>query len=537
MKIIASGFSFLLFLGFIAAAALSLFDITPTNNSYIYGRDTDIFSTKINELNLNVSTAYLHIRVQDPTSTWSNISMSARCYNTSLSDWNCNATVTDLGALAADGNFLIYYFDAYDNNGVYGSNGTADGPNRARIDRRGPSIIFTNPANQSYANSNNVTIKISIVDEFSGVNASTANYSFDNSSWLPTSRSANIFSSSQLWDTTTYSNNQTVALYAKAVDILGNVNYTYINATIDNEVPRLVVSSPTANQTLYDTVSLVFTAEDSYSGPDKTTAAFTLGGTNGIFVCTGTNYSLNCSTNLNTKSFNDGPYNLTYSIRDRAGNLAQNTTPIIIDNQPPVISITNPVNNAEVKGIVTVNVSVTDSGIGVSNVSFRWENSSSLGNWSMLTCSGSIRSVSCSGTWNSSNYTDGIYSIRFKAYDSISRQTIGGVTVKVNNLITSTSTTSPTPSGPTTTSPAPSGSATTIITETTTTTPKNPVAEIISRWVSPENINKFLSTPSTSRNLSLVAIVSIVVAIILVFFFWPKKTSVYPGYKPKESIF
>ena len=521
MRVIISVFSFLFFLGFIVEAAPLLFDITPITDSYIYGKDTDIFSTKINELNLNVSTAYLHIRVQDPTSTWSNISMSARCYNTSLSDWSCNATVTGLGALAADGNFLLYYFDAYDNNGVYGNNGTADAPNRVRIDRRGPSIVFTNPINQSYTSGNNVTIRISIVDEYSGVNASTANYSFDNSSWLPTSRSANIFSSSQLWDTTTYSNNQTVALYAKAVDILGNVNYTYINATIDNEVPRLVVSSPTVNQTLYDTASLVFTAEDSYSGLDNTTAAFTLGGTNGIFACTGTNYSLNCSNSLTTTNVTDGPYNLTYSIKDRAGNLAQNITPIVIDNLPPVISITSPANNAEVKGVVTMNVSVADSGIGVSNISFRWEKTGSTGNWNLLTCSGNPRSQSCSATWNSSTVSDGIYTIRLQAYDTLSRQTATSVTVKVSNTV-STTTTVLTGAIVTTTT-----SAIEHVTTTTATPSKLPIPESV------KEIGSKILEIIKKNWIPVIVVIILIAAIILVHFFWPKKTSVYPGYKPK----
>jgi len=541
MRIIAFIFSFLLFFGFAAQAAPVLFNITPVNNSYTYGKDTDIFSTKIIESGLNVSTVYLHIRVEDPTSIWSNISMSSTCVNTSASDWRCNATVTGLSALAGDGNTMLYFFDAYDNSGTYGSNGTADGPNRAKIDRRGPTINFTNPANQSYTSGNSVTIRLSVVDELSGINLSSVNYSFDNSSWYSTSQSSNIFSSLQGWDTTTYTNNQTVAIYAKAVDLLGNANYKYINVTIDNEVPRLRITLPTSNQTLYGTVVFSFTAEDTYAGLDNSTAAFTFAGSNTSLACTGTDYILNCSKNFITSSVADSPYNLTYSIKDKAGNLAQNNTSIIIDNNPPTLSITSPSNNAEVNGVVSLTASATDAGVGVSNVSFRWENSSTTGNWSLLSCSGNVRSVSCSGSWNSTDYSDGIYTIRFSANDSLSRQTISGVTVRVNSTAqpsagsstTGSSTTDNTSSGTSgggTTSTTLIGSPLTTTTISKSASGNNTITQIVNEVLEEWQI-------IVKKNwIPIVIVITIAVAIALVYLLWPKKTPVYPGYKPKKSF-
>jgi len=533
MRIIAFIFSFLLFFGFAAQAAPVLFDITPVNNSYIYGRDTDIFSTKVTESSLNVSSVYLHIRVEDPTSIWSNISMSSTCVNTSVSDWRCNATVTGLSALAGDGNTLLYFFDTYDNSGIYGSNGTAYGPNRAKIDRRGPTINFTNPINNSYIGGNNVIIKLYIYDELSGINTSTANYSLvnyslDNSSWLPTAQGGNYFTALQPWDTTAYSNNQSVFLYAKAADILGNTNYNYINVTIDNEIPRLRILTPASNQTLYDTVVFSFTAEDTYSGLDNSTAAFTLTGPNTSLACTGTEYILNCSKNFITSSVTDSPYNLTFSIKDKAGNLAQNNTSIIIDNQAPVISITSPTSNAEVSGVLSLNATVTDSGVGVHNTSFRWETTSSSGNWTLLNCSGTARSLSCSGTWNSRDYSEGIYTLRLKSYDSLFREATSGVTIKAVKAAVTTTTLSS--SSASTTSTTPSGMQTTT---STTISKKGTASEILK--VPAEILKKGIS--AIKNNWLPVAIVAIVAVIVLVYFFWPKKASAYPGYKPKRSFF
>jgi hypothetical protein len=533
MKIILLVFSFLFFLGFLAQATPLLHDITPVNNSYSYGRDTDIFSTKITESDLNVSSAYLHIRVDDPTSLWSNISMSSNCVSSS-SEWSCNTTVSGLSALLGDGNTLLYFFDAYANDGSYDSSGTADGPNRVKIDRRGPTINFTNPTNNSYVGNGNLTIKIKIEDSLSGVNSSSVGYSFDNSTWFSTSQDGSIFSSSQLWDITSYSNNQTVTIYAKAFDNLGNANYKYINVTVDNEVPRMIVLMPAANQILYDSAYFSFSAEDSYSGLDNTTATFNIAGASSKFVCNGTDYKLSCSFNFNTKNVSDGPYNVTFSIKDRANNLAQNSTPVIVDNNPPTLSITSPSNNAEVSGVVTLTASVTDAGTGVNNVSFRWESGSTTGNWSLLYCAGNLRSVSCSGYWNSTGFSDGIYTLRFSANDSLSRQTITGVTVRVKNAVqtsTSGSSTNNTVSGSETTSTTLTESG--LVTTTTLSNSASGTSAITKKIV---DIFEEWQIFAKKNWVPTVVVIAIAVAIILVYFFWPKKTSVYLGYKPKKSF-
>lgn len=523
MKFVAFAIFFLFYLGFIVAAAPSFFSVTPTNNSYTRGTDSDIFSTSITDSNLNASTVYLHVRVEDPTSVWSNISMSSNCYNTSSSDWNCNTSVPGLSALARDGNFLLFYFDAYSNNGGYGNNGTAEGPNRVRIDRSGPIINFTNPVNNSYT-SGNLTIKMYVADEISGTNASTANYSFDNSSWLPTSKTGSIFTALQQLDTTVYTNNQTITIYAKAADNLGNINYRNINATIDNEIPRLTVLSPTNNQALYDDILLSFSSEESYSGLDNKTAICSISGSSNTLSCNGTDYKLNCSATFNTKSVNDNPYNLTCSIKDRASNLAQSNVSVVVDNQPPVISIVSPSNNAQISGIVTLNTTTTDAGIGVSNVSYRLENTSTSGNWALLTCSGSLRSTSCSGTWNSNNYANGIYTIRFNAYDLLSRQATDGVTVRLSHLSNMTTTTTATTTTIVTT--------TTIANQTITDSIKDFLSKI-TKGILPSPTNTGTSEKSW---LPIIVVIVIVLAIVLVYFFWPKQTSVYPGYKPKKSF-
>jgi hypothetical protein len=296
----------------------------------------------------------------------------------------------------------------------------------------------------------------------------------------------------------------------------------------------MVVLLPAANQILYDSAYFSFSAEDSYSGLDNTTATFNIAGASSKFVCNGTDYKLSCSFNFNTKNVSDGPYNINFSIKDRASNLAQNITPVIVDNNPPTLSVTSPSDNAEVSGIVTLTASVTDAGTGVNNVSFRWESGSTTGNWSLLSCAGNIRSVSCSGYWNSTGLSDGIYTLRFSANDSLSRQTITGVTVRVKNAVqasASGSSTNNTVSGSETTSTTLTESAS--VTTTTLSSPASGTSAITKKII---DIFEEWTLAVKKNWAPIVVVIVIVVAIILVYFFWPKKTSVYPGYKPKKSF-
>lgn len=507
MRIIVATVSFLFCFAFAVTATPVIFTVSPVNNSYIFGYDTDVFSAKIIDSDLNVSTAYFHIKVEGP-SVWSNIPMSANCYNSSLSDWSCNGTVPGLGALGKDGSFFFYYFDAYSINGDYGNNGTADVnfTNRVRIDRSAPRTDFENPINQSYVSGKNVTIKLFVADDYSGIDPFTINYSFDSFTWLPTFTYANDTFISSMWDTTSYSNNQSVTIYTKAADNLGNKNYTYINVSIDNEIPRLYISFPSSNQTLFSNVPLFFSAEDTYSGLDNATATFAFDGSARSLKCTGSIYSYNCSTNFDTNLINDNTYNLTYSIKDKAGNLAQNSTPVIIDNLPPVILVSSPANNAVVSGAVVVNASITDAGTGVSNASFRWENSNSSGDWVLLNCSGGSRSLSCSATWNSAEFLNNIYTIKLQAYDGLSKRSVSGVTITVNNSAEQTTTTETTTTAP-------------VISPTTTISAENssPTQWLLKNWL-----------------FILVVIIIVIVASFLIYLFRPKKVPpAYPGYQPE----
>jgi len=423
---------------------------TPQNNSYIYGRNTDVFSVNISEENLDNSTVKLHAKVEDPTSVWTNMTMN--CFLISSANWSCNSTIPNLQALVHDGNWLLYYFDAYDTSGNYGNLSNSSNSFRVRIDRSPPEVNFISPKNESFS-SDSPIISIDVIDTYSEVNASNVNYSFDNSTWLTmTTTDKKVFTSVEKWNTTIYQNNQTVSLYAKASDVLSNDAYLKITSTIDNELPRVIIIKPQPNQTLSDSFVLELRVEDTYSGLDFQSVKYNftdIKNVEGGFSCSDDNHTATCTATLMTKSIRDGYHQLVFKTLDKAKNERTNSTSIIIDNLPPKITILSPTSASTVSGNVNVSALVKDDGVGVANVSFRIESGGASGNWEKMNCVADY----CSTMWNSANVTDGTYTVRVYSMDKIGRSTSMVVQIGVVNQqgaqIRQTTTTSP----PTTESP------------------------------------------------------------------------------------
>jgi hypothetical protein len=506
-------------------AAPLLYNPIPQPGSYIYGRTSDMFSIDITESSLNTSTAQLHFKVKDPTSTWSAVGMN--CLNSTLQDWICNATVPGLGALVIDGSTLRYYFDVNNTSNEYGSNGTESNYNNVSIDRLGPAIVFDTPKNESYTHGS-LKISLLVIDQFSGVNSSTVEYSFDNSTWLSTTLSG-LYVADNDWDTSSYSNNQTVTIYATASDNLGTANYTEINVTVDNEVPKVFVNSPQANQILSGYAWFEFTSKDDYSGLDNSTASYSIGDQSGAMTCNGTIRNYTCSNNFTTNTVSDGSYSLNFSIADFAGNIGSNLTSVIIDNIAPTISFEYPTNNNQVSGTITIKIKVTDAGSGVDNVTFRWTIANNTNTtWTALDCSGNSQTKTCSKIYDTTNLTDGKYKLEASANDKTGKQTFATIDVTIANNVQTGGTTTTRNSGTGTTLGQGQGI-------TTTTKPANATGTgndggLLGSLGS--GTTDFLYKNSTSI---VIAIAIIVMIAGLVYLFWPKgPQKVYPGYKPQS---
>lgn len=410
----------------VAHAIPTLFNPIPPNGTYIYGRDYEIFSVEISDP-FNESSVKLHARVEDPTSIWKSFNMT--CYQIS-STWRCNSTIPGLEALVHDGNWLLYYFDAYDLEGNYVNLGSSSNPLRVRVDRSSPEILFISPENQSYY-SGEIEIRINASDVYSGIDANSVKYSFDNSTWLDTQESNGIFIGIQKLDTREYQNNQSVKIYAKASDKVGNQAHTSIQIFVDNEPPTFSVSGVESNQTIFGVFHLSLNASDRYSGLDFKKITCRVSNYLVEFLCHGTIHEANCVVDLETTWTYDGKHEIVFEVHDVAGNKANFSLPIVVDNLPPRITILSPTQGSIVSGEVNISAEVRDDGTGVKNSKFRVESDGAVvKDWEDMSC----ETYFCSAFWNSSEVNDGNYLIRVYAEDLLGRESYLTSYVSVSNL-------------------------------------------------------------------------------------------------------
>jgi len=449
-KICASTASILALLLILKISAATPTLTGPQNNTYVFGRDADVFSINITETDLNTSSVMHHIRVYEAGSTWFNATPA--CFSLSASEWLCNNTVTGFGSLASDGKVFIYFYDAYDSSGNYGSSGNYF----VIIDRSPPMIRFVKPLNAGYVGGL-VNMTIEAADSYSGVNSSTVKYSLDNSAWTAINPAGSYYNAS--WDASSFANNQSVTIYANASDVLGNTNSTYINVFIDNEAPKVFIILPTPSQVLSGAASLKAEVTDQYSGGDNSSVIFSVGDASGSFNCAGTQ-TLNCTASFVSSNAADGSRTIYFFAKDKAGNSAQNSTTVTVDNLPPSVTIINPQKNSVQRGTVRVNATVVDAGVGTNTVTYKWESSSKTGSWTDMSCTGSAASYICTADWSTSALSDGNYVIKVNATDSLSHSSESSVSFLLDN--SGSATTSVSGSG--------SGSQTTVAAGATTTT-------------------------------------------------------------------
>jgi len=270
-----------------------------------------------------------------------------------------------------------------------------------------PIIFFLSPKNASYTGGI-ANITIDVWDAYSGVNDSSVIYSTDNMVWNSTNL-VNIIYYNSSWDASQLTNNQSVTLYANASDRLGNRNSTHIDVLIDNEIPKIFITLPAQNQILNGTVDMQVKVNDTYSGGDNSSVYYTVNGSTKSLNCSGTQ-NLLCNVIMDSTAVSDGTQTIYFYAKDNVKNQAQNSTSVIVDNSGPVILFIEPQTGSTVYGRIKINASVTDVGVGIDSVTYRWEGTTT-GAWTNMDCSGSIYFYQCNASWNTAAVQDGNYVI------------------------------------------------------------------------------------------------------------------------------
>ena len=312
----------------------TLFDENPKNGTYIYGRDTDVFS--IRAITDSIISASLFVKVKDPTAVWKEISMN--CYN--LNPWFCNATVPGLEALLAEGKYLLYYFKVSDSSGIsyYGNESF---PLEVLVDRSPPTISLAfGIVNNSYV-SERKKLRFDINDSLSGVNVNATVFLFAygnetwNSSWINLIYENGTFYAP--WNTSELPNNSSWIVYINASDMVGNWNVTKIGIFyIDNENPTILDYYPKDEQAIWGEYRVYVNASDLYSGLNR--IEISIGSFRDYSSCS-KNF---CEHIFNTGKLEDGNYTLNITVFDNAENFAQVSVKVRIDNSHPVLSLIYP---------------------------------------------------------------------------------------------------------------------------------------------------------------------------------------------------
>jgi hypothetical protein len=181
-------------------------------------------------------------------------------------------------------------------------------------------------------------------------------------------------------------------------DEAGNFKSTNIEVRIDNSAPSLESFDPEDGDYFDSNFSVNATWSDSITGVK--TADYSL-----------ENNSVQASGALNdtidVSGLESGEYNLTYILRDHAGNYGNNTVEISVDREMPSLEILSPGNSSFVSGNFSVEASYYDNLSGM-----RWANYSVTNGSEQL--SGNLND-----TVDTSGLSEGEYNVSFNVSDNL----------------------------------------------------------------------------------------------------------------------
>jgi hypothetical protein len=300
--------------------------------------------------------------------------------------------------------------------------------NSTTADTSAPTVTLTSPANSAVLNGT-ATLSANALDNV-GV---TSVQFWINGSLAGTDTTAPY---SMGWNTTVVANAQH-SIYAVARDAAGNsgtsttATVTVNNSAADATPPVVGAITPANGTTISGTATLAAAVTDNVGvvgvrflidgvqvGAEDLTAPY--------------------QTTWVTTSANNGTRNIEVQARDAAGNNAEASVNVTVNNlpqdtTPPTVNITAPATGSTVSGTVTLAGVATDN-VGVAGVQFTVDG---------VSVGAEDTTAPYSISWNSASIANGSHMIRAIARDMGGTTTTSGpVTVTVNN--TTSDTTAPT---------------------------------------------------------------------------------------------
>jgi len=308
--------------------------------------------------------------------------------NTSLSSYLL------LGLLPGSNNVTLVAYDRAGNH--------ASGQVTLFVDIASPTMEILAPMNNSY------------VKGIVGINVSGYDENFDRMELYVDAKLVATFSTSgvrtYLWNTTSeyYAVHQlTLAGY----DTAGNNASVAITVTVDNILPIAVISSPANNTYVRGNIVVSFIAQDLALKNAS------------IKIDDGspTDVTGSASMSFDTAALLDGNHTIKLVAYDWAGNKAETSVTITVDNTLPEAQINSPTNNAYVKG--TVNLTFTFSDLNLQNATL------------FLTSRAFDVTTTTSHLWNTATLNDGSHMITLTVFDKAGNKGNYEITVTVDNTL------------------------------------------------------------------------------------------------------
>ena len=335
----------------------------PEHDSYIGGGDVT-FYVNVSGADLNTGTVKMFIKSEDAPG-WDEYPMG--CVLLEDVDWRCS-NVISFDIVGSD-TIELFYFTAADNLGVAGELGNSSASINFTADLNPPVISFESQSSKDYV-SDMETILIFVTDATSGVNSTSVEISFDSETWEQmTDYEDGVTFYSEI-DTTTYDNNESISIYVRCADMIGNDFSDSIIIYVDNEIPTIEIIEPENGENVIGIIHLEINSTDVYSGVSS--ATFSIGdSTNNSMDCVKGDNNYVCDEYFDTSEVSDGMQTVTITVTDDAGNSNADSLQIDIDNTAPYVSITSPEGNSHARAAFNVTAVVSNNISAVSGVSLR----------------------------------------------------------------------------------------------------------------------------------------------------------------------
>lgn len=191
---------------------------------------------------------------------------------------------------------------------------------------------------------------------------------------------------------------------------------------IDAANPTVSWASPANDAYLRGTVSLQATASDAGSGVEF--VRFRKKPTGGIFSTISTDYSDPYSGSWDTTTVTDGTYVLRAGARDNSGRTRNADINVTVDNTPPVVSWTAPVDGQTISGSVDLVISATDATSGIATTEFSYQRQDGLDTFHIT-----------ASPWDTSSLALDNYTLRVTVTDNAGNSTVKDETVGVAAVI------------------------------------------------------------------------------------------------------